>query len=130
MSQFKKIFKRIFNPDGKNTMDKDQGIIDFLILNGAMEVAGIDSSNGEFLYQFTPKLKEVMPELYNEHLNHVNSHIMTLWERGYLHIDFLEDNPIVNLTEKAMEPDEIAKLSQDEQWSINEIRRLIIGKEL
>lgn len=130
MEQIKKIFKRIFNPDGKNVMDKNQNIMDFLIINGALEVAGIDSENGQFLYQFTPKLREVMPELYNEHLNHVNSELMGLWEKGYLNIDLTDDNPIVTLSEKAVDPEQLAKLSKDEQWSINEIRRLIIGKEL
>jgi hypothetical protein len=39
----------------------EQDIIDKLILDNALEVVGIDKSNGEFLYAFTPKIKEVMP---------------------------------------------------------------------
>lgn len=130
MKKIKKIFKRIFNPEGKNIMDKDQNIMDFLILNGALEIAGVDASTGQFLYQFTPKLKEVMPELYHEHLNYVNSEIMSLWQRGYLEVNFMEDNPVVMLSPKAVDPNEISKLSNDEQWSLNEIKRLILSKEL
>ena len=57
----KKIFKMIFNPDGKNMIPEEQDSIDYLILNGGIEVVGLDSDNGEFLYAFTPKIKELMP---------------------------------------------------------------------
>lgn len=111
-------------------MDKNEkDIIDKLILSGAMEVAGLDSTTGEFLYVFTPKLKEVSPELYHEHVNHVNGELMNLWEKGFLNIDFMSDSPIVTLTEKALNKEEISKLSKSEIWSIEEIKRLLAAKE-
>ena len=67
--------------------------IERLILNGGIEIIGIDN-NGEPLYSFTPKLKILMPELYEEHLNSVNREIMNLWEKGYVNIDFFEEDPI------------------------------------
>ena len=54
----------IFNPDGKNMIPEEQDAIDYLLLNGGLEVVGLDSDNGEFLYAFTPKIKDLMPELY------------------------------------------------------------------
>lgn len=110
-------------------MDNNE-TVDHLIMNGGLEVAGIDSETGQFLYVFTPKIKELMPELYNQHLNHVNGEIMRLWEAGYLNVDFLSDEPIVTITEKALDKEQVANLSKDDQWSLEEIKRLMKRPEL
>jgi len=100
--------------------------IEKLILDGALEIGGIDTENGEILYNFTNKLKDVMPELYNEHLNFVNAEIMYLWERGFLSIeDFTEENPRVRVTDKAHNNEEISKLPKDRQRSLEEIKRIL-----
>ena len=105
-------------------MDKENEMIERLILEGAMEVAGVDSENGSLLYSFTPKIKEVMPELYNDHLNRVNAEILSLWERAYVDIDFLAKEPIVTLTDKSFDPVEMSKLRKQEVWAIEELKRL------
>jgi hypothetical protein len=108
----------------------EQDIIDKLILDNALEVVGIDNTNGEFLYAFTSKIKEVMPDLYEDHLNSVNSEIMILWEKGYLNVDFLADDPSVSLTDKAFINEELKKLSRQELWSLEEIKRLLKKREV
>jgi hypothetical protein len=100
-------------------------IIDHLILEGGIEVAGVDPESGEMLYAFTPKVKEIMPELYNDHLNFVNDELMVLWEKGYVDINFLMDDPLISLTTKSYDPDEIKKLSKQEKWSLQELKRVI-----
>ena len=100
-------------------------IIDDLILKGGLEVAGIDPENGEMLYAFTPKVKEIMPELYHDHLNFVNDELMILWEKGYVDIDFLKDDPLISLTNKAHDPDEVKKRSKQERWSLQELKRVV-----
>lgn len=105
-------------------------IFDKLILDGAIEVSGIDSETGEMLYNFTPKLKDISPLLYEEHLTHVNSELMRLWENGFLDINLTEENPIVRLTSKALDEDEILKLSKEDRWGIQEIKRILKSKEL
>lgn len=105
--------------------DASKETIDRLILSGALQVAGIDSETGDFLYQFTDKLKHVSPELYDEHINHVNGELMKLWEKGLLNINLSDENPIVTLTEKAMDDNELAKLSKEDRWGIEEIKRLL-----
>ena len=110
--------------------DINQEVIDQLILTGALQVAGVDSETGEFLYQFTPKLKEVSPQLYEEHINHVNGELMRLWEKGFLNINFIEENPKVTLTDKAFDKEELAKLSKEDIWGIEEIKRLLKSQEL
>jgi len=110
--------------------EPEQEIIDKLILDNALEVVGIDKSNGEFLYAFTDKIKEVMPELYEDHINFVNSEIMTLWEKGYLNLDFLQEDPVITLSDKAFVQTEIDKLTKQELWSLEEIKRLLKRPEV
>jgi hypothetical protein len=126
----KKIFKRMFNPDGKNMIPNEEEIMDYLILNGGLEVVGIDSENQSFLYSFTPKIKELMPDLYEEHIRTVNSDILTLWEKGYVNIDFMSDDPVITITKKSLNNEELSKLSKQDQWAIAELKRLMIKKEL
>jgi hypothetical protein len=120
----KKLFKRIFNPDGKNMSLNENEMIEKLILDGGLEVAGVDSEDGSLLYSFTPKIKELMPELYDDHMNAVNAEILSLWERGYVDIDFLSKDPIVTLTLKSFDEEEVFKLTKREKWSIEELKRL------
>ena len=100
-------------------------IIDHLILEGGIEVAGVDPESGEMLYAFTPKVKEIMPELYDDHLNFVNAELMVLWEKGFVDINFLMDDPLISLTEKSYIPEEVKKLSKQEKWSLQELKRAI-----
>jgi hypothetical protein len=120
-----KIIKMIFNPDGKNMIPEEQDSIDYLILNGGLELMGIDSSNGEFLYSFTPKIKELMPELYEQHIQDTNNKVLKLWEKGFLDIDLMENDPVVSITEKALDEKEISTLSYEDQWDLKEIKRLL-----
>jgi len=105
-------------------------IIDDLILEGGLEVAGVDPETGEMLYLFTPKVKDLMPDLYNDHLNFVNDELMALWEKGFVSIDFFKDDPPISLNEKAYNPQEIDKLSKQEKWSIQELKRVVGTQEL
>lgn len=111
-------------------MDNEKDMIEKLILDGGLQVAGIDSETGEFLYQFTNKLKDISPDLYDEHINHVNGELMRLWEKGFLDIDIAADNPMVYLTEKALDQSEISKLSKEDRWSLEEVKRLLKSQEL
>ena len=100
-------------------------IIHDLILDGGLEVAGVDPESGEMLYNFTPKVKELMPDLYHDHLNFVNNELMILWEKGYVDIDFLKDDPLISLNKKSYSQVEIDKLSKEEKWSLQELKRAI-----
>lgn len=99
--------------------------IEDLILNGALEVAGMDIDTGDMLYNFTDKLKDVSPDLYEEMSNYISTETMSLWVDGFLDIDVTEKNPMVNLTDKAFDEAEIAKLSKEKQYTLREIIRII-----
>lgn len=100
-------------------------ILGHLILSGAAEFAAIDSETGEMLYSFTPKLKEVMPELYEEHLKDINENIIRLWKMDFISIDFSGDSLKIGLTDKAFDEQALSELSKDDSWSIKEIMRAL-----
>jgi len=105
--------------------DHSRNIMDYLMLKGAIQPAGM-SETGEPLYNFTPELKNVMPSLYNEHLNYVNAELMRLWEKGFISMNLLDSNPTVRLTDKAFDEFEIATLSEEDQFSMREIKRILM----
>jgi hypothetical protein len=107
-----------------NFKDEDDAI-DQLILSGALEVAGIDIETGEPMYNFTDKLVEVSPELHNEVSTYFSRETMSLWSEGFLNMDVTEKNPMVTLTEKALDDEELSKLSKESQTTLKEIIRVI-----
>lgn len=106
----------------------DTEMINKLILDGGLEVCAVDNDTGEMLYSFTPKIKEIMPELYKEHMHNVNSEIMNLWEKGFLELDLFQKDPVVTITLKALNQNEVKNLSKQERWSLFEIVRLLQRK--
>lgn len=109
-----------------NFKDEDDAI-DQLILSGALEVAGIDIETGEPMYNFTDKLLEVSPELHNEVSTYFSRETMSLWSEGFLNMDVTEKNPMVTLTEKALDDEELSKLSKESQTTLKEIIRVIFS---
>ena len=102
----------------------DDSLIEELILKGGLEFAGIDDQ-GQPLYNLTSEIKEIMPELYEEHLNYINKEVMNLWEKGFVDIDLLNNDPLISLTKKAFSDEDINLLTKEEQRSILEIRRVL-----
>jgi hypothetical protein len=108
-------------------MDEEQ-IIEDLILNGALEVAGIDMDTGEALYNFTDKLPIVAPELHDEMSRYFSRETLYLWQNGFLEMDVTEANPLVRLTDKAFDASETLKLEKESQYTLKEIARILNDK--
>lgn len=109
-------------------MNEDDKMIEKLILEGGLETVGIDQETGELLYSFTPKIKNLMPDLYDEHMTEVNSCVMKLWEKGFLNIDLLAPDPIITLAEKSFDKAAVEALSKKDRWNLFEIIRLLNPK--
>ena len=45
---------------------KSELMLEHLILQGAVQMSGIDKNTGEMIYSITDKLKEVAPEMYQQ----------------------------------------------------------------
>jgi hypothetical protein len=104
--------------------NNEDELIKNLILEGALEVAGVDSETNELLYTITPKMQEVMPDMYEDHLTQVNRDLLNLWEKGYVNIDFLLADPVVTISEKGLDKAEVSKLTKPEIWALEEVKRL------
>jgi hypothetical protein len=105
--------------------NNEDELIKNLILQGALEVAGVDSETNELLYAITPKMQEIMPDMYEDHLKTVNRDLLNLWEKGYVNIDFFLPDPVVTISEKGVNKDEISKLTKPEIWALEEVKRLL-----
>ena len=107
-------------------MDEESKIIEDLILQGALEVAGIDLDTGEPLYNFTNKLQHINPKLHNEFSKYFSPETMALWEYGFLDMDITNINPIVRVTKKAFDPEAVSKLEKGHQYTLKEIIRVLL----
>jgi hypothetical protein len=105
-------------------MDQDDDfsrVLDDLIERGALELVGVDSKTGQFLYTFTEKLAEINPEIYSAMMDDFHSSIMRLWEMGFLSMDITEKNPMVRATEKVFDEKAMEKLSDNDRTTLNDI---------
>jgi hypothetical protein len=109
--------------------EDEDAVIEQLILSGALEVAGIDIDTGEPVYNFTEKLVDVSPELHTEVSAYFSSETMFLWQEGFLDMDVTEKNPVVRLTQKALDEIAVASLNKDKQYTLKEIIRIILSEK-
>jgi hypothetical protein len=61
---------------------KKEAMIEHLVMQGAIQFAGIDENTNEMLYSITDKLKEVHPELFEELSDQFEHHMFKLIEQG------------------------------------------------
>lgn len=94
----------------KEMQDNSEEYLEYLILNGYVEVAGIDDTNGEFLYSFTDFAKQNIPDLENDLTEEFYKIVVYLWEHGFLSMDFTDDSPLVTILPKALDEEEVNKL--------------------
>jgi len=109
-------------------MMNDDEYIDYFLSKGIIEQTGISPDTGEKLYSITEKTKDIMPLLYKEHLDFINSEIMWFWEMGFIDIDLFSDDPMVTLTNKAFMDEEIEALIPEKQWAIIELKRILLNR--
>jgi hypothetical protein len=77
---------------------------DKMLLLGLIEPAALDPETGEMLYSFSKDLEQ-------------------LWELGFISMDVTHQNPMVSLTPKAFDENEIKLLDEDMRFSLSEIKR-------
>lgn len=104
-------------------------IVDKLVLDGGLEFAGIDSQTGEALYKTTDKLKKIDPKLNNEISNYFSETTLNLWQKGFIEMDVTLEDPLVRLGSKSFDLDKVQELEKDERVIIQEIIRVLSGKE-
>jgi hypothetical protein len=99
----------------KDFEEKVSRMLDLLVMKGLVEIASVDANTGEFLYQFSPDLIEMIPNLEGEMERMFLEGLDTLWVKGFLSMDRTEENPIVSLTNLAFDPESVATLPLHER---------------
>ena len=89
-----------------------------MVADGSLELAGI-SENGEVLYCFTDKCKELHPEVWNRQFTNFQAGVRYLWEKGYLEVEFTDDDVLISLTDKSFQPGD--DLDEDMVQLLNEV---------
>ncbi len=113
-----RLLKRMFNPESKSNLS-----IENLLHKGAIEFVGFSDENNEPLYIITPKLNEISPELNLELKQQFQQLILSLWEKGFINVDWFEDDPIVQLTEAGMDEEKVKALPSLEKLLISDLKR-------
>ena len=102
---------------------------DELLLNGAIEPAGIDMKTGEMLYNFTDKLKTFSPDIFDAISNAFYNDLVSLWSFGFLDMDITQENPTVRITDKIYDSDLLEQLDQNALDALSVILHKIQEKE-
>jgi hypothetical protein len=105
--------------DDNNEREEEEvdGMIDFLIESGALELTSIDK-NGDPVYRITSICKDLFPDLYYEHMKQADDTSFALWQKGLLEISFGENgtNYITMSAENYLRYLDIAdELSEEEE---------------
>jgi len=70
--------------------NNDNQNLDYYMSIGAIEVAGIDN-DGEFIYEITERAREVAPELWLAHEQHIDSSLVRMFEMGLVNVTYDEN---------------------------------------
>jgi hypothetical protein len=103
--------------DNNEPEEEVDGMIDFLIASGALELTSIDK-NGDPVYRITSICRDLFPDLYYEHMKNADDTAFALWQKGLLEISFAENgtNYITMSAENYLRYLDIAdQLSEDEE---------------
>lgn len=105
--------------------DPEDEKLDRLISSGAIEPAGINPETGEVLYNFTPELARIDPELDAKLKEHFHREMLALWEKGFIDMDVTIRNPAITLAQKAFDSNQVKTLTKDQQFNLKEIFRVL-----
>jgi len=85
--------------DDFDEMDEEMKLEYYLEI-GAVELVGVDES-GEIIYEITEKAEYIAPELWQSHIDYVDSQLLDMYEKGLLSIEYDENlEASISLTEE------------------------------
>jgi hypothetical protein len=65
-------------------------IMEYYLEIGAIEISGVDK-DGEILFCVTEKAKELAPELWQSHQEHIDETLIDLYKKGLIEIEYNEN---------------------------------------
>lgn len=103
-------------------MDNEQFEEDFqqLILDGMVQPAGL-TAEGEMMYEFTDKAFQEIPNLAERATQLFSETVSTLWEKGFVSMNVADANPLITITEKALDEEAKEELPYEERVTLEYI---------
>ena len=96
-------------------------LIEYLLSIGALEYVFTDE-DGDPIYRLTPEAKDLVPDLYEEHMKDFNSVVFSLWSKNLVDVVFDEDGePMIGLNANTDNAEMIKKLDKQEKEVLQEI---------
>ena len=105
--------------------DSFDELFDMLITSGAVEFSAM-GENGEPLYSYTDKMADIFPSIASAITNAFQNDIMQLWALGFIEMDVTEQNPVVKLTQDAVDNDLVNELPEDLRNTLNTIKNAML----
>lgn len=99
----------------------DEEMIQYLISMGALEYV-FDDEDGEPIYRMTPEARDIVPDLYDDHIQDFNAMVFSLWTKDMIDVVFDEvGDPMVTLNENSSNEEMIKELEREEREVLQEI---------
>lgn len=112
----------------ENEDDAVRSIFEVLLETESIVIMGYDHQ-GDAIYRFTEKCKDIFPELYDMHLSEVNKTANELWQMGVISLNFTDDDMTVSIDQNNYRNlKEIAHMLTEEQADF--LEALAIRKNL
>lgn len=71
--------------------ERDENMeISYYLEIGAISLEGMDE-NGEMIFAINEKAKEIAPELWQAHIQHVDESLLKLYEKGLMQVEYDEN---------------------------------------
>jgi hypothetical protein len=88
----------------------EEEMIEYLISIGALEYV-FDDEDGEPIYRMTPEAKDIVPDLYEEHMKDFNAVVFSLWDKNMLDIVFDDKSgePMIGINSNSLDDPEMIK---------------------
>ena len=99
----------------------DDELIEYLLSIGALEYAFTDDE-GEAIYRITPDAKDLVPELYEEHMKNFTASVFSLWNQDLIDVVFDDDGePMISINDNSENEEMLSKLNSTDKDVLKEI---------
>jgi hypothetical protein len=121
----------MYNEENSISDEEISEIIALLVQEGALEILGYDSVSDQITYKISEKCKEIYPELYYSHFEHIGELAMSLWQDNVIDIIFTKGQTIVGITEEQSEyiKDNLNNFDDDKRLFLESILPYYSDKE-
>lgn len=99
----------------------EEDLVEYLLSIGALEYI-FDDEDGEPVYRMTPEAKDIVPNLYEDHMKDFNAVVFSLWSKDMLDVVFDDDGePMIGISSNSLDEKKVKQLDKQEREVLQEI---------